>query len=149
MFIFTIGDDIINNRSSYSVYLSLLIFIFVAILSGFRNQGNNISFLQSDYNGILIYIINALIMIPSFIITCSIMPRVKVVELISSNSLFTMCSHMIILEYIKDFIIEFTFISATISTFTLVAVYVIFLISLSKIKSKKFKNKLTYIGIQV
>lgn len=77
------------------------------------------------------------------------MPRVKVVELISSNSLFTMCSHMIILEYIKDFIIEFTFISATISTFTLVAVYVIFLISLSKIKSKKFKNKLTYIGIQV
>ena len=77
------------------------------------------------------------------------MPRVKVVELISSNSLFTMCSHMIILEYIKDFIIEFTFISATISTFTLVAVYVIFLISLSKIKSKKIKNKLTYIGIQV
>ena len=140
MFIFTIGDDIINNRSSYSVYLSLLIFIFVAILSGFRNQGNNISFLQSDYNGIKIYIITALIMIPSFIIGCSILPRLKVVELISSNSLFTMCSHMIILEYIKDFIIEFTFISATISTFTLVAVYVIFLISLSKIKSKKFKK---------
>lgn len=126
-----------------------MIFIFVAILSGFRNQGNNISFLQSDYNGILIYIINALIMIPSFIIGCSILPRLKVIELISSNSLFIMCSHMIILGYIKEFIIEFTFISATISTFTLVAFYVIFLTSLSKIKSKKIKNKLTYIGIQV
>ena len=94
-------------------------------------------------------VILILVLIPTFIIGCSILPKVKVIELISSNSLFIMCSHMIILEFIKIFVGKFTFINGTICTFSLIGIYIIVLLLLRKIKSEKIKNKLTYIGIQV
>jgi len=131
------------------VYCCGIIFLIIAYWAGLRNNGNNISFLQNDYNGILFYIFTALILIPTFIIGCSILPKVKVIELISSNSLFIMCSHMIILEFIKIFVGKFTFINGTICTFSLIGIYIIVLLLLRKIKSEKIKNKLTYIGIQV
>lgn len=82
--------------------LSAVIFLVACVISGYINLGDNISFLDSDYNNIFVFLPLSIAASVSFLFSFSGPSTNKMVDLLSKNSVFIMSSHYFILIVWKN-----------------------------------------------
>lgn len=138
----------VANRKKASKYL-LLFGLFMFFASYVNNQ-NNISILGLDYNEIIIFIPMACVLSISFVISCSLIPKSYILNLVAKNTCFIMASHYFPLMVIHRLTSELTIIIGIICAVFLFCGYIVLLILLDKqLLSTRFRHYLTFAGIQL
>lgn len=124
------------------IYASIMIFTACCIVSGYFNNHNRISLLYDDYNSTVRFVVLAIIMTVTFLLSCAIIPETNLSKLLASGSLFIMSSHYIFRKYwlVENFkyFKHTAFIGISLAINVLL-IYTVFLLILKKL-SQRYKK---------
>lgn len=143
-----------NARKNVFIYASILIFAVSCGVSAYFNTNDAITLLYDDYNNPIRFVILAIILSISFVVSCAILPRCNISELLSANTLFIMSSHYLFVKYwlwANSGTFQHTAFIGTILAVNVILIYVLALLLLQKaLKNKdKIARPLETLGISI
>lgn len=137
-------------EKAHLVIFAPVLWLLTLILSTYINQGDNISIMNVDYNNILFYIPAACILTVGFVIGCALLPRWRMFELLSRNTLFIMSSHYYILKLLRKLSDNRTLAQDWFYAGLTILLYVALLWILDRVKlSSKTRRRLGIMGFQL
>ena len=143
-----------NAKKNVFIYASITIFFICCAVSIHFNNNDPITLLYGDYNDTIRFVILAIIMSVTFILSCAILPQNNVMALLSANSLFIMSSHYIFINYwlwAKLSILQHTAFTGASLAANVLLTYTLFLLLLQKVfkNHKKLASPLKVFGINM
>lgn len=149
---FLLRGKFVPPKTILQTIVSVILLVAMCGIAWMCNYQDNISMLYCDYNNMVFYVLNAVVMVVLIAYTCGAFPYCEGIRLISDNTLFIMSSHLFVrLAISHTKIVSDSVPFALITGAFLIVSYYIFLLLAHRTFSdrQKIKGVLRYIGIQI